>query len=155
MRAAIIVTDPFDWTAQALYSSFTKKGMEAIFLNFSELFAAVNGRQSFRSSGVDLLDLDVLLVRDLGKSGTSDVAFRFEALQALQQSGIPVVNPPQAIARAANKFATSLALQNAGVNTPKTAATTSLQEAKTALQDFKKAVSKPLFGFKGNGIVLL
>jgi tetrahydromethanopterin:alpha-L-glutamate ligase len=66
-----------------------------------------------------------------------------------------VINPPEAIARAANKFATSLALSAAGIATPRTVVTTSLKEAKEALKDLGRAVSKPLFGFKGRGIFLL
>ena len=157
MRAAIVVTDPQDWTAQALLGSFARKGMDPIFLNFSSLSAAISNSSSsrFKCAGVDLLDLDALIVRDMGKSGANDVSLRIEALQALMDSGVPVINPPKAIARAANKFATSLALQNAGVPTPNTFVTTSFREAKTALQDFGKAVSKPLFGFKGKDIILL
>jgi len=157
MRAAIVVTDPCDWTAQALFASFSRKGMDTSFLNFSDLSAAISGNPSswFRCAGVDLLSLDALLVRDMGKSGANDVSFRIEALQALMESGVSVINPPKAIARSANKFATSLALQNAGVPTPKTVVTTSLTEAKAALHDFKRAVSKPLFGFKGKDIILL
>ncbi|MDD1760833.1 MAG: RimK family alpha-L-glutamate ligase [Methanothrix sp.] len=157
MRAAIVVTNPQDWTAQALLASFARKGMDPIFLNFSDLSATISNSSSsrFRCAGVDLLDLDALVVRDMGKSGANDVSFRIETLQALMDSGVPVINPPKAIARAANKFATSLALQNADVPTLKTFVTTSFSEAKTALQDFGKAVSKPLFGFKGKGIMLL
>jgi tetrahydromethanopterin:alpha-L-glutamate ligase len=157
MRTAIVVTDPQDWTAQALFASFARKGMDPIFLNFSDLSAAICGSSSscFRCAGVDLLDLDALIVRDMGKSGANDVSFRIEVLQFLMESEVAVINPPKAIARAANKFATSFALQNAGVPTPKTFVTTSFSEAKTALQDFDKAVSKPLFGFKGKDIILL
>jgi tetrahydromethanopterin:alpha-L-glutamate ligase len=157
MRAAIVVTDPQDWTAQALLASFARKGMDPIFLNFSSLSVAISNSSSsrFKCAGVDLLDLDALIVRDMGKSGANDVSLRIEALQALMDSGVLVINPPKAIARAANKFATSLALQNAGVRTLKTFVTTSFSEAKTALQDFGKAVSKPLFGFKGKDIILL
>ncbi|MCK9564472.1 MAG: RimK family alpha-L-glutamate ligase, partial [Methanothrix sp.] len=155
MRVAIIVSDPQDWTAQALLASFLKKGMDAFFLNFSDLAATINSNQSFSCAGVDLLDLDAIVVRDLGRRGASDVAFRFEALQALQEKGIAIINPPQAIARAANKFATSRALHDAGVATPRTFVTTSFKEAEKALHDFKKAVSKPLFGYKGRDIVLL
>ena len=155
MQIAIVVSDPQDWTAQALLASFSKKGIDAFFLNFSELAAGINSGQSFSCSGIDLLNLDALVVRDLGRRGASDVAFRFETLQALQERGISVINPPQAIARAANKFATSRALHDAGVATPRTFVTTSLKEAEKALHDFKKAVSKPLFGYKGRDIVLL
>ena len=155
MRVAIIVSDPQDWTAQALLASFSAKGIDAFFLNFSDLFVGINRDQSFCCSGIDLLNLDVLLVRDLGRRGASDVAFRFEALQALQERGIAIINPPQAIARAANKFATSRSLHDAGVATPRTFVTTSFKEAEKALHDYKKAVSKPLFGYKGRDIVLL
>jgi tetrahydromethanopterin:alpha-L-glutamate ligase len=155
MRIAIVVSDPQDWTAQALLASFSKKGIDAFFLNFSELAATINSGQSFSCSEIDLLNLDALLVRDLGRRGASDVAFRFETLQALQERGISVINPPQAIARAANKFATSRALHDAGVATPRTFVTTSFKEAEKALHDYKKAVSKPLFGYKGRDIVLL
>jgi len=155
MRIAIVVSDPLDWTAQALLASFSKKGADSFFLDFSDLSASIGSGQSFRCARVDLLSLDALVVRDLGRNGPGDVAFRFEALQALQERGIAIINPPHAIARAANKFATSRALHDGGVATPKTVVTNSLREAKKALQEFKKAVSKPLFGYKGRDIALL
>lgn len=157
MRAAIVITDPSDWTAQALLTSFTRKGIDAFFLSFSDLLACITPESGprFRSSSVDLQKLDAILIRDLGRSGANDVAFRFETLLALQELDIAIINPPQAIARAANKFATSLALQKANVATPRTSVTTSLAEARAILRDFGRAVSKPLFGYKGTGIVLL
>ncbi len=155
MQIGIVVSDPNDWTAQAMRASFSRKGIDAFFLDFSELAASIGDDLIFRSSGVDLLDLDGLVVRDLGRRGAIDVSFRFEVLQYLVQKGIPVINPPDAIARAANKFATSRALHDWGVPTPKTTVTTSQEEAEEALQDFGKAVSKPLFGYKGKDILLL
>ena len=95
MRAAIVVTDPSDWTAQALLHSLTRKGIKADFLNFKDLMASINGRPSFRCAGRDLEELDALLVRDLGRSGASDVAFRFETLMSLQERGVNVINPPR------------------------------------------------------------
>jgi len=155
MRIGIVISDPLDWTARALCASFREKGADAVFLNFSELSAVINGDISFIGNGIDLLQLDGLVVRDLGRRGAHDVAFRFETLQALEGLGIPVVNPPDAIARAANKFATSLALRQAKVPTPRTAVITSPKEAVRMLHEYGEAVSKPLFGYKGKGIVLL
>ncbi len=155
MRVGIVISDPLDWTARALCASIRGKGVDAVFLNFSELAAVINEDISFLGNGIDLLQLDGLVVRDLGRRGAHDVAFRFETLQALEGLGIPVVNPPDAIARAANKFATSLALRQAGVPTPRTAVITSPKEAVKMLHEYGWAVSKPLFGYKGKGIVLL
>ena len=155
MKIGIVVSDPKDWTARALLASFSRKGIDAFFLDFSELIASIGGDLIFRSGDADLLDLDCLVVRDLGRRGTVDVSFRFEVLQYLGQKGIPVINPPEAIARAANKFATSRALHDRGVPTPKTIVTTSPEEAEEALRNFGEAVSKPLFGYKGKDILLL
>ena len=155
MRVGIVVSDPEDWTASALMASFTRKGASAVFLNLSELTSTVDEKSSFCCNGTDLLQLDALLVRDLGRRGAHDVAFRFEMLQTMESLGLPVINPSQAIARAANKFATTLALQRAGVPTPGTAVSTSPKDAARILREYGKAVSKPLFGYKGLGIELL
>jgi tetrahydromethanopterin:alpha-L-glutamate ligase len=155
MRFGIIVSDTGDWTARALMASFSKRGADAVFLNFSELAASIGTDLKFRSNGIDLLDLDGLVVRDLGRRGAQDVAFRFETLQALVEHGTFVVNPPTGIARAANKFATSLALHRAKIPTPRTTITTSYSDSKAALRDFGRAVSKPLFGYKGRDIIRL
>lgn len=155
MRFGIVVSDPEDWTARAILASFIRRRDDAVFLNFSELMASVERDLSIRCNGINLLDLDGLVVRDLGRRGAHDVAFRFETLQAMEELGIFIVNAPSAIARAANKFATTLALRAANVPTPKTTITTSYREAQEALRDYGQAVSKPLFGYKGRDIVLL
>jgi tetrahydromethanopterin:alpha-L-glutamate ligase len=154
MRFGIVASEPEDWTAGAIRAALSRRGADVLFLNFSELAATVD-EPAFFCSGVDLLQLDGLAVRDLGRRGAHDVAFRFEVLQALEERGLLAVNPASAIARAANKFATSLLLRQAGIPTPRTTATTSMKEALKALQNYGRAVSKPLFGYKGKDLVLL
>lgn len=155
MRFGIVVTDPEDWTARAIRDGFVTFGAEAHFLNFSQLAAQIGPDLGMKANGIDLSDLDGLVVRDLGRSGSHDVAFRFETLCALQEMEMPVVNPPQAIQEAANKFATSMALQRAKVPHPRTTVTTSLESAMEFVTSHGKAVSKPLFGYKGRDIELL
>ena len=154
MRFGIVASEPEDWTAGALRAALSKRGADVFFLDFSELVATVE-EPAFFCSGVDLLQLDGLAVRDLGRRGAHDVAFRFEVLQALEERGLLTVNPAAAIASAANKFATSLLLRQVGVPTPRTTVTTSMKEALKALQNYGRAVSKPLFGYKGKDLVLL
>lgn len=155
MRFGVVVTDPDDWTARAIRGGFSKLGSETDFLNFSALAARIGPDLRFRGNGADLLGLDGLVVRDLGRSGSVDVAFRFEALSALQDLGLPIVNPPSAISRAANKFATSIALHQAAIPHPRTLVTTSLEAAAEFVAAHGRAVSKPLFGYKGRGLLLL
>jgi tetrahydromethanopterin:alpha-L-glutamate ligase len=155
MKVGIVVSDRDDWTAQALMASFSRRQMDATFLDFSELKSGIGKRLDFRCGDADLLDLDALVVRDLGRRGAVDVSFRFEALTALRDLGLFVINPPEAISSAANKYATSRRLHDDSVPTPRTVATTSPKIAEEALHSFKTAVSKPLFGYKGKDIILL
>lgn len=155
MSFGIVVSDPTDWTAKSLRSSFHKMGSHADFLNFSELSASIGTGTRLTCCGQKLTELDGLVVRDLGRGKPAEVAFRFEALRSLEDLGLPMINPPEALAKAANKFATSMALEKSGVPTPETAVTSSLKEALEVLAVYGKAVSKPLFGYKGRGIVLL
>jgi len=155
MRFGIVVTDPDDWTARAIRGGLSKLGAKADFLNFSALAARIGPDLRLRGNGADLLGLGGLVVRDLGRSGSVDVAFRFEALSALQDLGLPIINPPSAISRAANKFATSVALHRVGVPHPRTLVTTSFEAAAEFVAEHGRAVSKPLFGYKGRGLQLL
>jgi tetrahydromethanopterin:alpha-L-glutamate ligase len=155
MRFGIVVSDEGDWTAQSIYRAFLERDANPVFINFSMLSAWVGNSFSLKSNGLNLADLDGIVVRDMGRSGPQGVAFRFEALRALEDLGVPVTNSTDSIARAANKFATSMALQIGGVQTPKTMVTTSLKDAAEALGAFGKMVYKPLFGYKGRGIRLL
>ncbi|MGC9515196.1 RimK family alpha-L-glutamate ligase [Methanocrinis sp.] len=155
MRFGIVVTDPEDWTARAIRDGFSRQGAESVYLNFSSLAARIGPDLRLRGDGTDLLELDGLVVRDLGRSGSADVAFRFEALSALQELGLSIVNPPSAISRAANKFATSIALHQAEIPHPRTLVTTSLSAAAEFVAEHGRAVSKPLFGYKGRDLLLL
>lgn len=154
MRVGILISDPQDWTARSMMASFLRSGVDATFLDFSMLCAIIDDDIALRCGSEDLRSLDGVVVRDLGRRGKGDVPFRFEALQALESMGMTVMNSPPAIARAANKFATTLALRRAGVPTPKTAITTSPKEALETLRKYERVVSKPLFGYKGKGIQL-
>jgi len=155
MRFGIVVTDPDDWTARALKEGFLKHGAEAVQLNFSQVAAKIGPDCKIKGNGTDLASLDGLVVRDLGRSGSHDVAFRFETLCALQQIGLPIINSPEAIQKAANKFATSLVLREAKVPHPQTMVTTSFEAATEFLKNHGQVVSKPLFGYKGRDLALL
>lgn len=151
----IVVSNPDDWTARAISRGLAELGVSAVMMDISELAVDVGADLRFRRGSVDLLDLETLIIRDMGRGAPQDVAFRFEALRSLANLGVTVINPPDAIVRAANKFATSMALRRAGVPTPRTVVTSSYDEALRTVESMGRAVCKPLFGYKGRDIVLL
>lgn len=155
MLMGIVVSDTEDWTARAVHRGLQDQGLETVLLDFSHLAAQIGPGLAFSNGGATISELDGLVVRDMGRGSPQDVAFRFETLHVLKDMGKMVVNPPQAILRAANKFATTVALQRAGVPTPRTTVTSSLDQASRTLQEYGRAVSKPLFGYRGKDLHLL
>jgi len=78
----------------------------------------------------------------------------FEALSALALHN-RVINPPEGIVTCASKVKTSALLMRDAVPTPETFFTESRHLAGEFIRKHGKAVSKPVYGFDGVGIVLV
>jgi tetrahydromethanopterin:alpha-L-glutamate ligase len=150
-KIGISVTDPTDWTGLALFNSIKHFGMEPLVFSLGEATSKIPAGKLFAGK-IDLLALDAVIVRDLGPATKNDVSFRFDILCQLEELGIAVINSPESIARAANKYVSSYMFQKNGIATPGTVVTNCLDEAFEALVSFGRAVVKPVFGYKGIGV---
>ncbi len=150
-RVGIAVTDTDDWTGAALFNSVRECGMQPFKFSFGYATSNISSGNLY-AGDVDLAGLDAIIVRDLGPSTKNDISFRFDILCQLTELGIVVINSPDSIARAANKYVSSYLFQRNGIPTPKTLATNNLDEALSALSSFGRAVVKPVFGYKGIGV---
>ena len=150
-KIGIAVTDPDDWTARALCRAVSERGMEPVTFSFQNATSDMsNGR--IMVDGVDVTSVDAVIVRDLGPATRNGAVFRFDILTQIEEMGIPVVNPPSAIARCANKYVSSFMFGKNGIPTPKTLVTDILDDALEFLSGFRRAVVKPVFGYKGLGV---
>ena len=150
-KIGISVTDPDDWTGQALFNAVMHYGMEAVKFSFNTAVSDISSGK-LCAGRFDLAEFDAILVRDMGPASQNDAAFRFDILCQLEELGIRIINPPDSIARCANKYASSYLFQKNGITTPVTVVTNSLDEAVDALSSFGRAVVKPVFGYKGIGV---
>ena len=66
-----------------------------------------------RAGGIDLMDVDGVLVRMMPPGSLEQVVFRMDALHRVAAAGVPVLNPPRAVEAAVDKYLT-LALLDAG-----------------------------------------
>ncbi len=150
-KIGIAVTDADDWTGASLCNSVEYHGMTPVKFSFD---AATSDIQSGKicSGNIDLTALDAVIVRDLGPAAHNDVSFRFDILCQLKELGVAVINSPESIAKAANKYVSSFLFQKNGIPTPRTIVTNNLDEAVAALSSFGRAVVKPVFGYKGIGV---
>ncbi|MBN2111178.1 MAG: RimK family alpha-L-glutamate ligase [Methanosarcinaceae archaeon] len=151
-KLGIAVTDPDDWTARTFIETANSKGLEALAVDLREAEAAIDKDRSYMAGGLDLRELDALIVRDMG-AGTDDaLTFRFDILRELEMEGMTVVNPPSAIQNAANKYHCSHLFSRAGIPIPGTRVVQDIETALRTLDHFQDAVLKPVFGYKGIGI---
>ncbi len=150
-KIGIAVTDADDWTGVALRNSVTCLGMQPVVFSFSGATSEIISGKIYAGK-IELTALDAIIVRDLGPAEHNGAALRFDILCMAKDSGVAVINPPDAIARAANKYVSSCLFHKNGIPTPETVVTGDLDAALRALSSFGRAVVKPVFGYKGIGV---
>jgi len=150
-KIGIAVTDPDDWTGVALCNSVTRSGMQPVVFSFSSASSDIRSGK-IHAGKLELSALDAIIVRDLGPAEHNGAGLRFDILCQLKEKGVAVINPPEAIARAANKYVSSCLFQKSGIPTPQTVVTGDIDAALRALASFGRAVVKPVFGYKGIGV---
>jgi tetrahydromethanopterin:alpha-L-glutamate ligase len=128
--------------------------MEPIMFSLGEATSNISSGRLY-SGKIDLTALDAIVVRDLGPTTKNDVSFRFDILCQLEEIGIAVINSPDSIAKAANKYVSSYIFRKNGITTPGTVVTNCPDEALLALASFGQGVTKPVFGYKGIGVECL
>lgn len=156
-KIGIVITDPDDWTARALINAARTKDFFPYALDLRT--AEVSMRMTipeptvhFKAGALSLSDMDAIIVRDVGAGAFEGVSFRFDILRELEAGGIPVINSPEAIQNAANKYHASYLMSKACLPAPETIAVQDLEAALRAVSRFGDSVIKPVFGYKGKDI---
>jgi RimK family alpha-L-glutamate ligase len=141
------------WHSRRLAAALEAGGHEVVAIPATRMVSEI-GAGVFGPDGVALHELDALVVRGLPRGSLEQVIFRMDALHALADAGVRVVNSPRALERTIDKSWASALLAAAGVPTPPTVA---CERSETAMEAFDRlggdVVVKPLFGAMGNGIV--
>lgn len=146
------------WHVEDLRRAADRLDLVLHVLPFAEVSASVGlaSGSRVRAGGIDLMDLDGVLVRMMPPDGLEPVVFRMDALQRVAASGVPVVNPPRAIEAAVDKYLTLALLHDAGIPVPDTWAGRSANEALAAFEALGgDVVVKPMFGSEGRGLIRL
>ncbi len=155
-KIGVILTDPNDWTARAFVKNIEKRGANPIPINLSSLSASLSTADfSLFSTDLKDLELDALIVRDVGISfSLESISFKFDLIRQFESS-IPVMNSSAAIQNAANKFFSFYLFKRAHLPIPRTTITSELDVAVKTIEEFEIVVVKPIFGSQGKGIIKL
>ena len=154
MRLAVLAS-PESWYLKDLVRAAAGRH-EILPIAFRQLAAALPigaSQPQFPAAGLDLGDVDALVVRTMPPGSLEQVVFRMDVLGRVETTGKVVVNPPRAIEAAVDKYLASAKLAAAGLRTPRTIVCQTVDDAMQALATLGgDVVVKPLFGAEGRGI---
>jgi RimK family alpha-L-glutamate ligase len=153
MRVVVLASRP-GWHTDALLRVFAERGHLAALARYEDLVATVRGGTAIESGAADLSGADLVLPRIIPNGSLEQIIFRVDALHALEERGVRVVNSARIIERTVDKFWTSATLERHGLPTPATIVCESIEAAYHAREQLGgDVIVKPLFGSMGLGMV--
>ena len=159
MRIAILSARQ-GWHTDQVCLALAARGHEGRVLPYEALVARLGGAgppapaAGFAAAGEDLGGCGAVLARIVPAGSLEQIIFRVDALHALEERGIPVVNSPRAIERTVDKLWTTALLEQAGLTVPQTVVCEHPDEAIAAFRaGGGDVIVKPLFGSMGLGMV--
>jgi ribosomal protein S6--L-glutamate ligase/tetrahydromethanopterin:alpha-L-glutamate ligase len=153
LKVGIVASDRREWHVQRLTEEFTQRKVEAYMLPATRFLSRVGSEPRVSVRGYRVDDYDALIVRKIPGGTAEQVFYRMDVLHRLEDIGIYVINPADAIEVAVDKYYTSNLLDDAGIRTPRTVVTERFDEALKAFDELGgDVVVKPLFGSLGMGI---
>lgn len=152
MRVAILSAGE-GWHTAELCRALGEQGHEGRVLPYGALVGRFGQAAAFAAEGFELGTCAALLPRIIPAGSLEQIVFRVDALHALEEAGLLVVNSPRAIERTVDKLWTTALLARAGLRVPDTVVCENPEEAQAAFRSFGDVIVKPLFGSMGLGMV--
>jgi RimK family alpha-L-glutamate ligase len=153
-----VIVDRVDWHARELIRAFGAHDADAVPLRLETCGFDTERRSGLSIPGFEDTLPDSVLVRSMSGGTFQAVTLRLGVLHALGRSGVPMMNEAPAIERCVDKSMTSFLLARAGIATPASWATESLEQAREIVgreSAMGPLVLKPLFGSQGRGLRLI
>jgi glutathione synthase/RimK-type ligase-like ATP-grasp enzyme len=142
------------WHTDQLCRALAARGHEGRVLPYEGLVSRFGGTgPAFTAAGEDLTSCGAVLARIIPAGSLEQIIVRVDALHALEERGIPVINSPRAIERTVDKLWTTALLAHAGLPVPETVVCEHPDEAMATFRALGDVIVKPLFGSMGLGMV--
>ncbi|TFG34886.1 RimK family alpha-L-glutamate ligase [Candidatus Thorarchaeota archaeon] len=155
-KIGLFSSDPWSRRVKSLEQAFNHLEVEVIHvLPWKVLRWGSTDFHRVVHEGVDLSELDMMLVLDLGANDIGAFFNRVGLLSALTELGVKVVNSVQSILLMRNKAETLRKLVSAGLPIPRSLITESIEDSAEFVRENFPCVLKPITGFGGHGVQLI
>ncbi len=149
-----VIGTPGKWSTETLADAFAERSGYRQVIDMGKAMLDLEKGQLI-CDGVDLCQLDGLVLKKVAEDYSPDALDRLEMLRVAEAAGVRVFSPAENVIRLMDRLACTITLRNAGIPMPKTVITEDVDAARGALGRFGAAVLKPLFSTKARGMVLL
>jgi len=102
-----------------------------------------------------LNDLDGIIIKKISETYSPAADDRIRMLASLEADGVRCFSRPGQVGRLINRLEGTAALARGGVPLPPTRVTESVEAALDVIQEFGKAILKPLYSTKARGMLVL
>ncbi len=154
MRKIAVIGVPGGWSSEQLADAVAAQTGERCLIDPREVVLDLARGQGFWR-GQDLQQFDALIIKKIGVTYAADFLDRLELFHYLEQKGLTIFSRPSKLARVLNRFSCSAQLSLAGLPLPPTRVTLDPAEALAAIEQFGKAILKPLYSTKARGMVVV
>jgi ribosomal protein S6--L-glutamate ligase len=142
------------WSSERIRDALRVRGADVLLFESGACTLDLDAGRVWHD-GQDLSVLDGVVVKKLGDSTDPLTPGRVHLLRYLEFRGVRVFSRADAIGEVNDRYRMTVRLSQAGIPMPRTLITESLDEAAAAVEEWGRAVLKPLFTSKGRGMVLL
>ena len=154
MPKIAVVGVPGGWSSETLAAKVAEKTGYSLLVDMSQVRLDLAGCKAWYQ-GHDLTGLDAVIVKKIAPNYSPDVLDRLEVLRCLDAWGTPCFSKPGSIIRLIDRLSCTVGLRLGGIPMPDTTITEDVDEALAAVQEYGKAVFKPLFSSKARGMTVI
>jgi ribosomal protein S6--L-glutamate ligase len=141
-------------TSKELLLEIKSRGHSAYYIRISRLNAEITENGIEFTYGDKKISIEGGLIRNLGFISTTEQFIkRFDVLKELERSGVVLMNSPEAMLLARDKFSSLMRMKRAGIPVPNTALVEDPFEVMRLVQKWGEVVIKPVVGSLGLGSV--
>ena len=142
------------WSSELLADTVAAKTGFRLLVDMEQVCLDLDSGKAW-IGGVDLGELDGLIIKKIGARYSPDLLDRLELLRFLAQRGLPIFSSPLSIMRVLDRLSCTVTLRLGGIPMPPTTITESVDEALSAVERYGAAVFKPLFTSKARGMTVI
>ncbi len=149
-----VIGIPGKWSTESLADEITAHTGFRLVIDMGEVSADLEqGRLDYQ--GIDLCQLDGLVVKKIDQRYSPSTLDRLELLRIAESSGVRIFSPTIEIIRLIDRLACTVTLRNGGIPMPETVITEKITTALDTIEQMGAVVLKPLYSTKARGMIQL